>query len=144
MSATFAERGICSLLDIQALPVDALHAICQTKVEKEDFDTPKDTLYLDLQSKISDLKSPKTNFHEEAKSLQDRLDGFRDKKSRGRMHCLPSTAWKSWLRSVCRSFFIFFSWSPPLVSIFEIYWRVLRRIETPSYHDSDQVSCNCS
>jgi hypothetical protein len=81
MSATFAEREVCSLLDIMNLPENVLHQICQEKVEEEgqSFPNTKEGLYLNLRSSIDDLKTPKNKFNEKAKALQDRLDGFRDR-----------------------------------------------------------------
>jgi ABC-type multidrug transport system fused ATPase/permease subunit len=79
MSATLAEREVYSLLDIMKLPKNALLEICQEKVEEDQSSSQtKEGLYLNFRSSIDDLKSPKKKFHELAKSLQDRLDGFRD------------------------------------------------------------------
>jgi hypothetical protein len=134
MSATFAERKICSLLDIQALSVDALREICQQKVEKEDLDFPKDTLYLDLQSKIGDLKSPKKKFHEspkktfheEAKSLQDRLDGFRDQTIPWAIALFAQHSLEVMVtKRVSLGFYFLLMVSATGFFIFEIYWRVL-------------------
>jgi len=136
MSATFAERGICSLLDIQNLPENALWQICQEKVEKDaSFSQTKEgvhSLNSQLQEAIDNLKSPKNKFHEEAKSLQDRLDGFRDEKiswanALFAQHSLEIMVTKR----VSLVFYFLLVVSTTVVFIFDIHWR--SRPETIAY-----------
>jgi hypothetical protein len=127
MDATFAEREVCSLLDIMKLPENALFQICQEKVEKDQsFSQTKEGLYSQLRKAIDNLKSPKKKFHEEAKSLKDRLDGFRDEKiswanALFAQHSLEIMVTKR----LSLVFYFLLMVSATGFFIFEIYWRVL-------------------
>jgi hypothetical protein len=134
MSATFAEREVCSLLDIMKLPKNALFEICQEKVkEDQNSSQTKEGVYLNLRSSIDDLKNPKKKFHEEAKSLQDRLDGFRDEtiswaNALFAQHSLEVMVTKR----VSLVFYFLLMVSTTVVFILEVYWRALPG--TLSYH----------
>jgi hypothetical protein len=134
MSATFAEREVCSLLDIMKLPENALLEICQEKVEEDPTSSQtKEGLYLNFRSAIDDLKNPKNEFHEKAKSLQDRLDGFRDEKiswanALSAQHSLEIMVTKR----VSLVFYFLLMVSTTGFFVFEIYWRVFP--ESISHH----------